>query len=159
MDTQLRIKGLDELRRELRRVSPQMAKQLQIGHKSISADVANQSKANIGQSGARAGKAIGQRGITPRAGQKYARIALLGSNPTIRAVEFGTRRHWLFGRVISADSMRRRVFPAYRGFQGEFDPSKGTFVMPTISRMLPEIQGTYEDRLLDAFAGAFPERL
>lgn len=162
MDARVRIVGLDEVRRELRRISPVLSKKLQVAHKAISTDIAEKSKSRMaGLPGPRSSKAA--QGIRPRGGQRSAQIALLGSNEFVRAFEFGTRRHWLFGRPVAASSMSRRVFPPWKGNQWDAGdgPARGVgyAVQPTIRENVEKIAETYTDRIEDAFAGAFPERI
>ena len=162
MEARVRIVGLNEVRRELRRVSPAMAKKLQVAHKAISTDIAEKSRSRMaGLPGPRSSKAA--QGIRPRGGQKSAQIALLGSNEFVRAFEFGTRKHMVFGRPVAASSMRRRVFPPWQGNQwnaGE-GPARGVgyAVQPTIRENVNHVWDTYTDRLEDAFAGAFPTKI
>lgn len=162
MASQLRIRGLKELQRELRQVSPQLPKALQKAHKANAESVASKVKSDVARnSPARAGTTRAKSGIRPRATQRKASIALLGSNPTVRAVALGTRWHTVFGRKRPVSSLSRPVFGDYIGHE-VFNPESGTgdyIVSPVVREELPTIVETYADNLLDAFAKAFPERI
>lgn len=96
-DGRIVVRGLDELRRELRRVDPRLSKTLQVANKRVS-----EKAVSVGGPKVRAlpspGGSVAQSGLRPRASQKSASINLLGSNPTIRASVFGAKSHMVWGR-------------------------------------------------------------
>ena len=72
------VTGLDQLAQGVAWVDPRLTKALQKGHKEISTELAQKSQAAV--SGLTDAGGRGASGIRPRAGQKKATIALLGSN-------------------------------------------------------------------------------
>ena len=149
------VTGLDQLARELRSVDPRLTKALQKGHKEISTELAQKSQAAV--SGLTDAGGRGASGIRPRAGQKKATIALLGSNAFTFAAVFGTELHWMFGRPYPASQMSRRAWQPWIG--NDWTPEEGLYgVSPVISSAIPSILETYGDRVMEALAGAFPER-
>jgi len=171
MDAQLRVKGLDRFRRDLRRADPKLAKALQVGNKRIAERVASDSQSRISSSPfPRSADAV--RGVRPRARQQSASVALLGSNKFVRAFEFGTRFHPIpmrrgGSRRMEAVEMRRRVFPPWVG--NKFDGGdwidglhgrSGHFAHRAIQEWI-DSGGAIEElaRMWDEAIGeAFPER-
>lgn len=166
VDGALQVKGLAAFRRDLRRIDPRMSKALQVAHKRIAEGRAAEAKGVMSSARGPGGRA--SKGVRPRARQRSASIALLGSNKFVRAMEFGTRFHFLFGNQIRADAMRRRVFPPWVGNQfagGDWVDGLhggfGHFVHPAIQRWidsggaLDELTLAYEQ----AFREAYPEPL
>jgi hypothetical protein len=159
METQMRVEGLKELQAALRKADKAIPKQLQKAHKSISVEVADKAQSRMrglpGVPSRVAAKAA--KGIRARAGQRSASIALLGSNPVVRGVEFGAHILPVFGRRRSQATFRRRVFPPWSGNQwsaGNGPPAGvGYAVYPVIREMLPRITDEYADRLYEAFDG------
>ena len=151
----LKVEGLDELARELRRIDPRLNKELQKAHKEISTRVAEKASGKVGGLGVpRAGAAAA--GIKPRAGQQKATVALLGSNPWVRSVVMGTNVHWVFGRSILAENMSRRVFRPWIG--ADWTPESGLYgVSPVIAAAMPNIIDTYADHIMAALSKAFPD--
>jgi hypothetical protein len=142
---------LDELRRELRRIDPRLAKTLQVANKRVSERVV--SKARPAIQGLRSpGGARAQSGLRARASQTKATVVLLGSNPTIRANVFGTLSHKVFGRNVSG--------------HGPFLPWLGDSWMPEqLYGLGPALTETvdgfalteYADAWMDGLAAAFPD--
>jgi hypothetical protein len=54
-------------------------------------------------------------GIDHRAYPDKIELRLRASNPFVRALEFGTIVHYVYGRPVLASSMRRRVFAPHSG--------------------------------------------
>lgn len=158
-ETQLRVEGLKEFQTALRKADKRIPKQIQVAHKGIAKKVADKAQSRMrslpGVPSGIAAKAA--KGIRPRAGQRSASIALLGSNPVVRGVEFGAHILPVFGRRMSQSRFRRRVFPPWSGNQWNKDegPAAGVgyAVHPTIRDMLPQIVEDYADHLYDAFDG------
>jgi hypothetical protein len=90
--------------------------------------------------------------LTSTAGKDFARIKMEGSNPFIRAVEFGTHVHTVFGRRFPASKMSRRVFRTHR--------NTGYAVRPTIdtARQSGYFDDVYLDSIMDAARHGWPER-
>lgn len=162
--------------RDLRRVDKALPKVIQQANKAIAEDVASIAKSNVSSLPGAAGSkprsiAAGDRGIRARGRQQSASIALLGSNPYVRAFEFGTAYHFIpnrrgSGRKIPAVSMVRRVFPPWIGNQfsgGEWKDGlhgkSGHLVAPAVQRGIDtgNFSETYADYIDRAFALAFPE--
>ncbi len=94
--TQVRVEGLDQLARELKRIDPALSKTLRLTNKTVSDKVVTEGRPRI--QGLRSpGGSIAQRGLTARATPTQATVVLLGSNRTIRANVFGARSHWAWG--------------------------------------------------------------
>jgi len=151
----IEVEGLDELAKELRRIDPRLNKELQKAHKEIAADVAEKASRRVaGLAGPRSSAAAG--GIRPRAGQKKATVALLGSNPYVRAAVMGAEVHWVFGRPIRQESMMRRVWKPWVG--NDWTAEEGLYgVSPAITAAIPGILETYADRIMVALSKAFPD--
>jgi len=151
----IEVEGLDEFARAMRRVDPRIGKALQKAHKEIAKKVSGKVEGAVGglgspQSGAAA------RGVRPRAGQKEATIALLGSNKFIRAAVMGTQTHWVFGRPVSAASMMRRVWQPWVG--NSWTAEEGLYgVSPAITAAIPSVVETYSDAIDQALSEAFPD--
>lgn len=91
---------MDELRRELRRIDPKLAKTLSVANKKVSERIRDAARPKIaGLSSPGGSRAMG--GLTARATPTKATVVLLGSNPTIRANVFGTLSHKVWGRNVS----------------------------------------------------------
>ena len=151
----LKVEGLDELARELRRIDPRLNKELTKAHKEIATKVASKAAGKVSRLGVpRAGAAAA--GIRPRAGQQKATVALLGSNPWVRAVVMGAEQHWVFGRPVLAEGMSRRVFRPWIG--ADWTPESGLYgVSPAIASSMPNIIDTYADHIMKALSKAFPD--
>ncbi len=94
--TQVRVEGLDELARELKRIDPALTRVLAKANKTVSEKAVDLGRPRI-QALPAPGGSIATRGLTARATPKQATIALLGSNRTIRASVFGAQTHWAWG--------------------------------------------------------------
>lgn len=160
--------------RDLRRVDKALPKVIQQANKALAEDVAAIARSNLSSlPGSSSGQVRGRAtdGIRARAGQQRASIALLGSNPYVRAFEFGTAYHFIpnrrgSGRKIPAAAMVRRVFPPWIGNQfsgGEWKDGlhgkSGHLVAPAVQRGIDtgNFSETYADYIDRAFALAFPE--
>ncbi len=153
------IKGLDEFRRDLRRAHQQLPRALQVAFKNIAVEASGQVQTAFRSHGRLGAKAAS--GVRPRASQKSAKIALLGTNPVIRGVEFGAKKHPVFGRFRAQSGFRRRVFPEWVGNQHEGKGAtfgKGYVATPALNAYVETLA---PDRLMDeiykAFKVAFPE--
>lgn len=107
----LAVDGLKELARDLRAIDKRLGRELTKTNKvlgqKIKADAAGRIRGlppggHVSSSGASS--------LKLKTSATQASIIEPASNPFIRALEFGTRSHPVFGRRVSAGSMRRRVF-------------------------------------------------
>ena len=96
MTFDIRIEGLKELQKSFRNAHPLLAKQLTGVHKTISSRIVSDARSRV-QGLPSPGGSKAMSGITPRATQKSAGLALLASNPTVRANVFGTLSHVAWG--------------------------------------------------------------
>lgn len=146
MDTRVEIRGIDELRRALRKISPQLSKTLQIAHKKISTEVVAKVKPAVSRLPSPGGsKAV--RGITPRATQKSAEIAFSGAarNKPLMASILGSEVHPVYGRYYAVDSMKRRLWRPHLGNSWKPEDLYG------VGPVLEEAQKTFiYDEYLDA---------
>lgn len=153
MATEVRVTGLKEMASALRRIDPALAKQLSRAHKEISTDISERARSNV--SGITDAGGRGAAGIRPRATTTKASIALLGSNPFVRAAVFGAKTHHVFGRPMPAVEMARPVWQPWIG--KDWDVETDLYgVSPALVEMMPRILETYADRVMDALDGAFP---
>lgn len=114
---EVQIKGLQELRRDLRSISRDAPKALSRAHKGIASFVASRAKVRArGLSGRFPSYRNVIPKIRPRGSQRKASVVMLG--PLANAAEFGAHVHPVFGRFRSQASFRRRVWPAHAGQQG-----------------------------------------
>ncbi len=161
--TKLKVAGLKELARDLRKVDRSLAKELQQAHKRVAALVSTEAQSRARTAYGRHGSQA--RGIAGRATARKASIALnTGRTPRLAAAEFGARYHWVFGRRVTWQSMRRPVFPPWSGnqWQAGEGPAAGVgyAVHPTVREWVQSgrLADTYAEHVIDGFAPAFPER-
>lgn len=156
MDTRVDIRGIDELRKALRKVSPQLSKTLQKAHKKIATEVVAKVKPAVsGLSSPGGSRAVG--GIRPRATQKSAEIAFLGSarNKPLMATILGSDVHPVYGRYYAADSMKRRLWKPHLG--NSWQPQQLYGVGPVLEKAQKTfIYDEYVDAVLDAIQESFP---
>ena len=167
VDGALVVEGLADFRRDLRKIDKRMGRALSMAHKKISTGRADEAKRAMKQSRYKQATKMGRHkgaadGVRPRGAQKSSSITMLGSNKGVRAMEFGTRYHQLFGRTVYANSMSRRVFPPWRGnkFDGgdwkdAIHGKSGYYVHPAIDRWIRS--GGALDDLEEAYDWAFRE--
>lgn len=148
---QVTVKGLDELARELRRVDPKLGRVLSKANKTVSEKVVDKGRPRVTNLPTPGGTKAA-RGLTARATPKQASIALLGSNPTIRASTMGAASYWAWGR--------HRPGPGpWQGWLGQnWDPEDlygvGDALTETVDKFAVD---EYADAYLTALKGAFPE--
>jgi hypothetical protein len=150
-ETQVVIRGLDELRRELRRIDPRLAKTLQVANKRVSERVV--SKARPAIQGLRSpGGSRAQSGLRARASQTKATVVLLGSNPTIRANVFGTLSHKVFGRNVSGHG------PFLPWLGDSWQPEQLYGLGPALTEVVDGFAlDEYADSWMNALSAAFPD--
>jgi hypothetical protein len=142
---------LDELRRELRRIDPRLAKTLQVANKKVSekaVSVAGPRIAGLPSPGG--SKAVS--GLRPRASQSKATVVLLGSNPTIRANVLGALSHKAWGRHRSG----RGPWLAWLG--NTWSPEDLYGLGPALTQVADGFAlDEYADAWMDGLAAAFPD--
>jgi hypothetical protein len=156
--SQIAVKGLADFQRDLRGVDPRLAKTLQVAHKKVSSRAVEGIRPAVGRlPSPGSGRTTG--GITPRAGQKYARVAFSGATRSkpLHASILGANWHPVFGRFIKADRMRRRLWQPHLGATWSYDQLYGAG--PVFTRIADTFAlDEYADAIMDSFAEAFPER-
>lgn len=148
------VTGLRELQAELRRAGAALPRELTKGHREAGQVILDPAQeAMAAQPVPKAEEAAA--GLRIRAQQKSIAIALLGANPFVRANEFGTLVHHVFGRPVLARTMRRPVFRPWLGN----DEGAGYALYPTIREKLPsaEFAAAYYAALDRVYSRAFPE--
>lgn len=156
--SQIIVEGLDDFRKDLRAVDPRLAKALQKAHKKVATKATDRVRSAVSRLPS-PGSGRTTRGITPRAGQKYARVAFSAANRTkpLLASILGADWHPVFGRFIPADEMRRRLWQPHLGGHWHYSDLYGAgreFIRIADTFALDE----YADAIMDGFAEAFPER-
>lgn len=158
MDGGLRIEGLAEFRRDLRRAHKDLPKSIQRAFKSIAEDASKKVQAGFRARGPIGAKAA--EGVRPRATSRTAKIALLGTNPVIRGVNYGARVHPVFGRRMPQESFSRRVFPPWVGNQHtgpQANFGKGYVAEPILNAYTDTIATeTIATEIMKAMKTAFP---
>lgn len=154
MVAQVTVQGLRELQAELRTADKKLPRELTKAHRDAAQLILEPAKDEMAdQPVPKADEAA--EGLRIRAAQRSIAIALLATNPTIRATEFGTVVHSVFGRQVLASSMKRRVFRPWRGN----DDDAGYALFPTIRRVVPsaQFQDAYVQAIDQVYAKAFPK--
>jgi hypothetical protein len=153
VNPEVRVEGLKELQAALRRADPKLPRELTKAHKEVSRTVVEEARKEMGsQPVPKAAEAAA--GLVPRAGQKWAGVALAGDNPYVRAVEFGALTHVVYGRRVLASQMKRRVYRPWKGNQED----AGYALYPTIRRLVESEKffDPYLDALNQTYREAFP---
>lgn len=148
------VTGLRELQAELKAAGGKLPRELTKGHKEAGQVILEPAQEAMASSPVpKADEAAA--GMRVRAQQRSIAIALLGANPFVRAHEFGTLVHHVFGRPVLARTMRRPVFLPWLGN----DEGAGYALYPTIREKLPsaEFAAAYYAALDRVYARAFPE--
>lgn len=154
MVARVEVSGLKELQAELRKIDSKLPRELTKAHRKVALAVVDEGQEEM--SGLPTPKSDeAARGIKARASQKGAAVAMLGSNPFVRAAEFGTLVHHVFGNPVLASRMKRPVFRPWLG-SGQ---DAGYALFPALRSFLasPRLEQTYFDALDDVFRAAFPE--
>jgi hypothetical protein len=140
------IRGLREFQAGLRQVDPRLTVALRRAHKTIAEDVASQSRRQASSLGGGFVRLTRSGVIGSRASNRSASVALnSGRVPDAFGHEFGA---WAY-----------KQFRGWRGnaWNQDADDGPGYVIHPTIRRLRPRIADEYADRVLSAFAKAFPE--
>jgi hypothetical protein len=142
---------LDELRRELRRIDPRLAKTLVKAHRTVTEKVVAKGKPAIvglpspGGSKAASGLKAGRR-------QDRGTVILSGGNATIRANVFGTLSHKVFGRNVSGHG------PWLPWLGNSWSPEDLYGLGPALREVADGFAlDEYADAWLDGLAAAFPD--
>ncbi|GEM_PF-5020550 len=114
MSQTLRVRGLRDFNRTLKRIDRSLGKRTQKALKQVASEAADEIAQRMTSRYGALGRK-GAKGVRPRARQTKATIALLGSNPVVRGLEFGAIVHHVFGRRVLQRDMQRRVFPGWVG--------------------------------------------
>ena len=128
------IDGLDDLRKDLRKIDDKLGKELGQVHKTLGAEIIRWTDTRRAAMGARFGSYRMKRlKLKPSANQRRLLI-------TIRpfAAESGIEAHPVFGRWKKQSSMRRRVWPPKL-------KTGGYLVDPVVTRRAQEISDEYLD--------------
>ena len=152
----VKVEGLRELQAELKASDPKLARELTKAHRQVAMTVLVMAREELAsQPVPKADEAAA--GMVVAAGQRSASIVHKGDNPFVRAVEFGTSWHKVFGRWVEASKMKRRV---YRPWAGNGDEA-GYALYPVLRQFLPsaKFEDIYHDAIDQAYARAFPERI
>lgn len=157
MATQVVVKGLDDFRRDLRRVDPRLAKSLQVANKKIATKAVSKVKPAASALSSPGSHRIAG-GITPRATQRSAKIAFsqaARSKPLLASI-LGANWHPVFGRLVKADSMSRRLWKPHLGT--DWTPSDLYGVGPVFRNLADTfVLEEYADAIEKALSEAFPE--
>ena len=134
----VRVKGLREFQREIRRISPELAKELRVVNKTVAQTVVDGAVGRAQALGGVQAKAGGS--LKARAQAQAAQVVLGGPKyPYAMGAEFG--------------SIRYRQFPSWRGSSA----SAGYFLYPTIRENSAKIIESYGEAIDRIAAKAFPE--
>lgn len=154
MTSRVEVVGLKELQAALKAVGPKMPRELTKAHKKVAAAVTVEGQQEMrGLPTPKSDEAA--QGIRARATQRGAAVAMLGDNPFVRAAEFGTLIHHVFGNPVLATSMKRPVFRPWLGDGIE----AGYALFPALRSFLASsrFEDTYFDALDEVYRVAFPE--
>jgi hypothetical protein len=140
------VRGLREFSRDLRRVDKQLARQMSRAHKTVTdqlvAEPARRLASRLGGGHVR----LARRGVISARARARGGYVALNSGRVPDA--FG----WEFGAYAF------RQFPIWRGNQWRpADGGVGYVIHPTIRSNYDRIIDEYGDRLMNAFADAYPE--
>lgn len=149
----IKVEGLKELRKELKGVSPKLAKALQVANKTVSDKFVEEAKPAVRKLPAPGGsRAI--KGIKSRATQAAANV-IFSKDPKfapLMATIMGGNWYPVFGRLVRVSKMRRRLWQKHVG--NTWKPEELYGVGPIFKR-------TFEDFALEeyeqALAKAFEE--
>lgn len=146
----VRVKGLDEFRRELRKVDKNFGKAFGIANKAVGEKVVSAGKPAVKNLSSPGGSVAGA-GLKSSAKQTKAVIRLLGSNPTLHASVFGTKSHMVFGRRISGSG------PWQPWIGNSWQPEELYGLGPAITSVMDGFAlDEYMEAVLDAVQPAFP---
>lgn len=157
----IRVVGLDQFARDLRRVDKDAAKELARAYRLIARDVRERARAKARQQSDAYEKAAA--GIQSKASARDARIRISGRRyPFIFGHEFGAY-HNLDRTFAYGDKGVRTVkgwnqFPPWRGNRYVNASNTGYAVFPTIRDRTPFIRDEVAKAMDEALAVAFPNK-
>ncbi len=147
----IRVRGLDEFRRELRRVDKRMGKAFGKANKKVGDRIVRKGAPAIRQLSSPGGT-VAMSGLRSSAKQNKAVVRMLGSNPTIRANVFGTKSHMVWGRRISGSGPWKPWIG--RSWQPEDLYGLGPVLKSAADKFILD---EYLGAVLDALGPAFPD--
>lgn len=148
----VRVKGLDEFRRELRKVDKNFGKAFGVANKKVGDKVVSAGRPAV-KNLPSPGGSVAQEGLRSSAKQTKAVIRLLGSNPTLHATVFGTKSHMVFGRRVDGPG------PWKPWIGNSWQPEDLYGLGPAISQVMDGFAlDEYMDAVMDAIGPAFPQR-
>ena len=147
----IRVKGLDEFRRELRRADKRFGKAVGQANKKVGARVVAKGAPAIRSLPSPGGnKAMS--GLKSSAKQTKVVVALTAGNPTIRANVLGTLSHTVWGRRIPGSG------PWQPWLGTSWQPEQLYGLGPAIKKVMDGFAlDEYMDAVLDGLAKAFPD--
>lgn len=148
----VRVRGLDDFRRELRRVDKRFGKAFGKANREVSKRVVDKAKPAV--KGLRSpGGQIAIRGIKPSSKQSAAVIRLNNATaPTLFANIFGTLSHQVFGRNVPGPG------PFLPWVGGTWTPEQLHGIGPAIRDVADGFAlDEYMDAVLEALEPAFPD--
>ncbi len=143
--TGVRIEGLKEFNRALKRVSKELPKITRLAHKDFAVEVSAVAKRNALSE---PGGSIFAGLIRASAGVNFAGIRLKATHPAAAGWIFGSHSFGQFNAWVG----QQAYVPGY----GQFGPAAYA-IGPAITSEAPRVQATYEQRVQRAFRGAFPK--
>jgi hypothetical protein len=148
----IKVEGLTEAIRALNRANRDLGAEARGVLREAAITVQTAARARMGAGGGNYPHRAGMIGRS--ASSKGAGVSLkVGRYPWAYGAEFGAKRAWVFGRVMSAGKLRRRQFPVWRGNQFVVRGSSGPgwLIQPAIRDNLPKITQRVADGLDEIF--------
>lgn len=152
----VRVDGLDEFRRDLGRVSPQLKRTLQVANKAIAKRAVDRVRPAVASLPSPGGNRAAK-GITARGTQKHAVVAFsrARSRQPLTATILGAHVHPVFGRPYPVAKMRRRLWQPHLG--ARWSPEDLYGAGPVLVKIADEFSvDEYLEAFLDALGVAFP---
>ncbi len=147
--TGVRIEGLKEFNRALKRVSKELPKITRLVHKEMSMDVSRVAGANARVlPGGRLFSGL----IKTSAGINFAAVRFKASHPAAAGWIFGSHQYGQFLSWVGNQSTGNYGDDIY----GSFGP-EAYAVAPALRLVVPRLQAEYWRRMQRAFRGAFPK--
>lgn len=151
MTASVTVRGLDEFRRELRKIDKNFGKAFGQANKKVGDRIVEKGRPAIAGLPSPGGSRA-QDGLRSSAKQSAAVIRLMGSNPTIRANVFGAKSHMVWGRRISGSG------PWQPWLGNRWHPEQLYGLGPAIRDVADGFAlDEYMDAVLEAVKPAFPD--
>lgn len=155
MTVKVKVDGLDQFRREIKRVDRELGKDLRRIHVKVAELVADKAKAASPDREAQ--------GIKGRGTQKAAlvRVSATARNPRVLGVFMGMRRRSGWYANIRYRQSRARQFDPWVGSQWDPGERGGEpyFIGDAINSSVDDVIELYGDEIMDLAARAFPDRV